>query len=75
MILCLCSEERFREGEVMVEVMSQSNSQEKLLTVMPVAPGNSEDVKKALLNLEMDTPSLVDEKAAAFKDYLSLIHI
>lgn len=30
MILCLCSEERFREGEVMVEVMSQSNSQEKL---------------------------------------------
>ena len=39
------------------------------LTVMPVAPGNSEDVKKALLNLEMDTPSLVDEKAAAFKDY------
>lgn len=36
---------------------------------MPVAPGNSEDVKKALLNLEMDTPSLVDEKAAAFKDY------
>ncbi len=32
-------------------------------------PGNSEDVKKALLNLEMDTPSLVDEKAAAFKDY------
>lgn len=29
MILCLCSEERFREGEVMVEVMSQSNSQEK----------------------------------------------
>lgn len=36
---------------------------------MPVAPGNNEDVKKALLNLEMDTPSLVDEKAAAFKDY------
>ena len=30
MILCLCSEERFREGEVMVEVMSQSSSQEKL---------------------------------------------
>lgn len=30
MILCLCSEERFREGEVMVEVMSQLNSQEKL---------------------------------------------
>lgn len=26
-------------------------------------------MKKALLNLEMDTPSLVDEKAAAFKDY------
>lgn len=39
------------------------------LAVMPVAPGNSENVKKALLNLKMDIPSLVDEKAAAFKDY------
>lgn len=39
------------------------------LTVMPVAPGKSEDVKKALLNLKVDLPSLVDEKAAAFKDY------
>lgn len=39
------------------------------LTVMPVAPGKSEDVKKALLNLNVDIPSLVDEKAEAFKDY------
>lgn len=39
------------------------------LMVMPVAPGNSENVKKALLNGEMDIPSLADEKAAAFKDY------
>lgn len=39
------------------------------LTVMPVAPGKSENVKKALLNLNVDIPSLVDEKAAAFKDY------
>ena len=39
------------------------------LMVMPVAPGSSENVKKALLNLNLDIPSLVDEKAAAFKDY------
>ncbi|WP_354831561.1 redoxin domain-containing protein [Akkermansia muciniphila] len=39
------------------------------LTVMPVAPGSSENVKKALLNLNLDIPSLIDEKAAAFKDY------
>ncbi len=39
------------------------------LTVMPVAPGKRENVEKALLNLKMDMPSLVDEKAAAFKDY------
>ena len=36
---------------------------------MPVAPGSSENVKKALLNLNLDIPSLIDEKAAAFKDY------
>lgn len=36
---------------------------------MPVAPGKRENVEKALLNLKMDMPSLVDEKAAAFKDY------
>lgn len=39
------------------------------LTVIPVAPGSSENVKKALLNLNLDIPSLIDEKAAAFKDY------
>ena len=39
------------------------------LTVMPVAPGKRENIEKALLNLKMDMPSLVDEKAAAFKDY------
>lgn len=39
------------------------------LMVMPVAPGSSENVKKALLNLNLDIPSLMDEKAAAFKDY------
>lgn len=36
---------------------------------MPVAPGKRENIEKALLNLKMDMPSLVDEKAAAFKDY------
>ena len=39
------------------------------LTVMPVAPGKRENIEKALLHLKMDMPSLVDEKAAAFKDY------
>lgn len=39
------------------------------LTVMPVAPGKRENIEKALLNLKMDMPSLVDEKAVAFKDY------
>lgn len=39
------------------------------MTVMPVAPGAAEDVKKALLNLNLDMPSLVDEKAVAFKNY------
>ncbi len=39
------------------------------LMVMPVAPGSGETVKKALLNLNLDLPSLMDEKAVAFKDY------
>lgn len=39
------------------------------LTVMPVAPGTAEQVKNALLNLNLDIPTLVDEKAAAFRDY------
>lgn len=39
------------------------------MTVMPVAPGTSEYVKNALLNLNLDIPSLVDEKAVAFRDY------
>lgn len=43
------------------------------LMVMPVAPGSSENVKRALLNLKMDIPSLVDEKAVAFKDYRVMI--
>ena len=39
------------------------------MTVMPVAPVSEEGVKKALLNLSLDIPSLVDAQAVAFKDY------
>lgn len=39
------------------------------MAVMPVAPGSMEHVNKALLNLNLDIPSLVDEKAVTFRDY------
>lgn len=39
------------------------------MTVMPIAPVSEEGVKKALLNLNLDIPSLVDAQAVAFKDY------
>lgn len=39
------------------------------MTVMPVAPVSAAGVKKALRNLNLDIPSLIDEKALAFKDY------
>lgn len=37
------------------------------MTVMPIAPVSEEGVKKALLNLNLDIPSLVDAQAVAFK--------
>ncbi len=39
------------------------------LTVLPVAPANEEVIGNALLNLNLNMPSLVDEHAKAFKDF------
>ncbi len=39
------------------------------LTVLPVAPANEEVIGNALLNLNLNMPSLVDEHSVAFKDF------